>query len=270
MTAGPRLRSLASATVVAGALVAARALDTGRLATPPASSLRAVTDWLAAADPLDAAMSLLRFGVEVACWYLLAVAVVAVAAAFSRSLRVRRVAAVLAAPLPRRMARIVVGVSLATTTTPVALSGDQPNGAGPPTTMVALDGDHAAPGTATMVTLDGGGELASAGPARVGTASAGPVDDADTTDDADVTVDAEPKHPGVPTPAASTWTVAPGESFWVIAHETVTDLLGREASDTETAPYWAALVEMNRDRLVDPENPDLILPGQVFDLPATR
>jgi nucleoid-associated protein YgaU len=45
--------------------------------------------------------------------------------------------------------------------------------------------------------------------------------------------------------------------------------LGRVPTDEETDPYWRALVEANRDRLVDPDNPDLIFSGQQLVLPPT-
>jgi nucleoid-associated protein YgaU len=34
--------------------------------------------------------------------------------------------------------------------------------------------------------------------------------------------------------------------------------------------YWAQLVDANRDRLVDPDDPDLLLPGQVLVLPPVE
>jgi hypothetical protein len=62
----------------------------------------------------------------------------------------------------------------------------------------------------------------------------------------------------------------PGEHLWHIAHETLVDrasLGGPAVSDREVATYLGQLVELNRDVLVDPGNPDLIFPGQVMRLP---
>ena len=53
--------------------------------------------------------------------------------------------------------------------------------------------------------------------------------------------------------------VAPGDSFWSIAAD--------EAGDRDLVGYWRALIEANRDRLVDPTNPDLLYPDQVLVLP---
>ncbi len=66
----------------------------------------------------------------------------------------------------------------------------------------------------------------------------------------------------------SIWIVRPGDHFWSIAEETLADAWGRTAlSDAEIATYWRELVDANRDRLVEPGNPDLIWPDQEFVLP---
>ncbi len=62
-------------------------------------------------------------------------------------------------------------------------------------------------------------------------------------------------------------TVATGESFWRIADGVLADHLDRPPTDREVAAYVERVVEHNRGRLADPENPDLIFPGQTFDLP---
>ena len=50
-----------------------------------------------------------------------------------------------------------------------------------------------------------------------------------------------------------------GDSFWSIAADHV--------GDREVVAYWRALIAANRDRLVDPSNPDLLYPNQVLVLP---
>ena len=66
-----------------------------------------------------------------------------------------------------------------------------------------------------------------------------------------------------------TWVVSSGESLWSIAEESLQDAWGRsEITDEEVASYWRPLIAANADRLVDPGNPDLILPGQELTLPA--
>lgn len=60
--------------------------------------------------------------------------------------------------------------------------------------------------------------------------------------------------------------VRPGEHFWAIAADVVRDG-DPEAGDAEIAEYWLDLIELNEDRLVEPGNPDLLVPGQVLLLP---
>ena len=78
----------------------------------------------------------------------------------------------------------------------------------------------------------------------------------------------------------SVWEVRSGDSFWSIAEETILDqrqvaatsadaatVSGEEVSDEEVANYWRILIAANEDRLIEPGNPDLILPGQELVLP---
>jgi hypothetical protein len=73
--------------------------------------------------------------------------------------------------------------------------------------------------------------------------------------------------PEAPSTTAPAITVAPGDNFWSLAEGIVTVALGRPATGDEVAAAWMALIEANRDRLVDPADPDLLLPGQVLRLP---
>ncbi len=57
----------------------------------------------------------------------------------------------------------------------------------------------------------------------------------------------------------NTHLVVEGESFWSIAADRV--------GDGDVVDHWLRLIEMNRHRLVDPDNPDLIHPGLELDLP---
>jgi len=79
---------------------------------------------------------------------------------------------------------------------------------------------------------------------------------------------ASPRHrPSLTHTGAPTWTVRPGDHLWGIAAATLRQRLGRVPTDAEVEPYWRRLIDLNRSRLVDPGNPDLIFPTQVFDLP---
>lgn len=63
-------------------------------------------------------------------------------------------------------------------------------------------------------------------------------------------------------------TVAPGDNLWDLAEADLEASLHREASDSEIAPRWQAVIDENRDALVDPGNPSLIVPGQVITFPG--
>jgi len=62
-------------------------------------------------------------------------------------------------------------------------------------------------------------------------------------------------------------TVAPGDTFWSIAEDTLTNAWDRTPTTAETRRFLQQLVDTNRDRLLPPHDPNLIHPGQVFLLP---
>lgn len=65
-------------------------------------------------------------------------------------------------------------------------------------------------------------------------------------------------------PGPETWVVEAGDHLWAIAAETVADRTGRTNDETVRA-YWQRLIEANRHVVGD--DPDLIHPGQVIELP---
>jgi len=62
--------------------------------------------------------------------------------------------------------------------------------------------------------------------------------------------------------------VRPGDSFWRLAERNEAQRLGRRPSETEVVTCWKQLIKINRHRLVVPDNPDLIFPGQVLEMPC--
>lgn len=85
-----------------------------------------------------------------------------------------------------------------------------------------------------------------------------------------------PLPPRAPAPAITpdpddgddeTWTVTPGDTFWSIAEEALTDRRGSVPPQHETVRYWRQLMATNQPRLAAPGNPDLLLPGQSLVLP---
>jgi hypothetical protein len=59
-----------------------------------------------------------------------------------------------------------------------------------------------------------------------------------------------------------------GDHLWGIAAARVRLALGVEPAPDQIRPYWSALIEANRDRLLDPDDPDLLMPGQELVLPG--
>lgn len=81
---------------------------------------------------------------------------------------------------------------------------------------------------------------------------------------ADDRVAAGPEDDGL-----ATTVVERGDDLWSISEERLEADLEREAGDPEVAPYWRTVIDANRDRFIQPGDPDLIYPGQALVLPAT-
>ena len=80
----------------------------------------------------------------------------------------------------------------------------------------------------------------------------------------------EPAETAFDNEAEGEWVeVEKGDHFWSLADEALTEAWGRSPTDSEIAPYWADLVEANKDRLLPPGDQNLIYPEQRFELPET-
>jgi nucleoid-associated protein YgaU len=70
-----------------------------------------------------------------------------------------------------------------------------------------------------------------------------------------------------PPDTTASYRVAAGDSLWTIAARTLEAARGLPPTAAELHGYWGSLIDVNRVRLVDPTNPDLIFPGQALVLP---
>ncbi len=123
---------------------------------------------------------------------------------------------------------------------------------GTPTTTSSLPPDTASPATPITSTVP-------AGPRLLGMFE--PMFEEDRpsidTDDSQSSADE----------SVSTRTVRAGESFWSIAEDEVLTKID-EATDEDVSAYWKQLIDINRARLPDPNNTDLLWVDTVLTLPS--
>lgn len=230
--------------VLAVAIVAFTAAGDGRLAAPPLTDPGTWGAWADSREPVEAVMAVLRLVVLGLAWYLLGVLTIGVVARLARSARMIRVADALSVPFVRRGLEQALGITLATVVMAGAAAG----------TAAEMRGDHEVATSTTLALSDDEGMVLSMESA----------DGADPMvlqrmDDGMVLerVDTSPRE----------HLVVSGEHLWSISAQHL-DELGLPCDDAAIAAHLADVIEVNRDRLVDRDNPDLILPGQVFLLPT--
>lgn len=249
----------------AGAVGAMWSVDDPRFAAPPPSPSR-WAEWLASRDVLDAVAAVARLASTAVIAFLVAAGTAHLLASLwgSASLR-RRTARFTPAPLAGLVAAAVLGSGPGLGS--VAAAVEQPTGPStelaersgrPPGGQPAGDaGDaHLPRAGATMRRLgEGSAVMTRRGPA--------PTTDTSTTDT---------PATGAPTPEEPTTVpvvvVAPGDHLWDIAERRVALGTGSPPDEAAVRAYWLALIEANRDRLVERGNPDMVLPGQVLRLPG--
>lgn len=223
-------RRLASIAALAGAIWLLRRAGTGPLATPP---LRAgdIGRWLDERDAATVAVATLRLVGLGLAWYLLGATLLAAAVG-------DRVDAI-TLPAMRRLVHAMAGLGLTAGAATLTLGPDPDQAARPSAAAVMRQVPGA--GLEWMHAVEDPGTDGSA------TLRLLPVD--------------------VPAVGGTTWVLEPGDHLWAVAETHLADALGRTVSDAEVTPYWAALVELNRGVLLDPENADLVYPGQTIALP---
>jgi hypothetical protein len=267
-----------------GALVVGTAvfhgLGRGPLSAPPLDP-HAWSAWLDGREPLVAAVAVLRLLVLALSWYLVGVTSVGVAARALRRARLVRLADALVLPPLRRTLQTALGFTLAGVMVAAATGND-----GRPVTLAAAPADdgreaEVVPRPLELVreggAADGEGDTPASDDDLRGRRDGDDGDVPEVDDDAPEVdgdaprADAAGDRAGERTDGGGEMTgeveVVTGDSFWHIAERTLRRTLQRRPSDAETAGYTALLIERNRQVLADPDNPDLIFPGQRFTLP---
>jgi hypothetical protein len=250
MTAPRRLAGTACwVAALAGAAVALEASGGGALAPPPLTAPGGWGAWLDGREPVAAALAIVRLAGLGLLWYLAVATLVGVVLRLARAGRLVAVADRLTVPpLRRLLAGSLTAGLLASGPGALALAAPalrgQPAAAsqpGPTTTTTRMtDGP---PATITMHALAPAGE-AQAAPPVVPTTGPPPV-----------------------VAAPDRWTVQPGQCLWTIAEAVLRGAWGRPPTDAEIVPYWHRLIDANRHVLAHAGDPDLIFPGQVFEVP---
>lgn len=273
------------------------AMGDGPLAAPPLDP-STWSAWVAGRDPLVATVAVLRLVVLGLSWYLVGATSIGILARLLRAARLVRLADALTVPALRRLLQGALGVSLATAmvtaATPQLPTHDGADVA-PSTATLALDSesddevslasraDRPDPADrAGQVTLTAAGAeqdevaLAHAGQDRPLPLDLLELDAERPSADADDAA-ADATRPvsddtgsvdDVDDGQLDDHVVVEGESLWSIAYATLVAGTDAEPSDAQVADYWQRVIEENRDRLDDPDNPDLIFPGQRFALPT--
>jgi hypothetical protein len=232
------MRTAATACLLLIALAWLHALGDGDLSAPPWSEPASLGDWVEARGAAVTAFALLRQAALLICCYLLATALLGWTVRTFGMIATQRVLDRITVPALHHVLGTAVGAGL--------------------TSMVALGGTAAAttppprPGVAVIHRLDPPPTTVAPSPREAPSAPAGTASmrRLDTTER-----------------AGETWTVEPGDSFWLVASSHLAELRGEEPSDREVTRYWLDLIEANRSTLPDPLNPDLLFPSAVLVLP---
>ena len=233
---------LASGMALGGVLMHTLLTMPGRLTRPPTSPA-GWENWWSGRDPLDAVAAFAALGASLAIgWLVLASAIHLVASCWGG----RRLRIVTGHLMPSTMAAFVAAAAfgsgpagaMAAHLPPPAVVTD---GTTPPT-MAVLEAEDPTTSPPPTMSVEGGDQVEP--PATR----------------------AEPS--GMSNAPVGSVTVLPGDHLWAIAARRVQLATGSSPPPAAVEPYWLALIEANHDRLADPEDPDLLFPGQVLVLPG--
>ena len=221
--------------VLAGMVALGR---TPSLGGPPLARPGDLSAWVTARAPVEAAFAVLRLVVLVLAAYLLAVTVLGVALRLVRAARLVRAVDVVTLPAVKKVVGSAFGVGLMAA--PLAVVGP---------TVPAAVADVQLPVGGQAPLPPGGDDLG--GSPQLSPPTMRRLDEAPP-----------------PLPIGTAVVIGAGDHLWSVADRALAAAWGRAPSDAEVTPYWELVVEVNRERLVDPRNPDLLVPGQVVSVPV--
>lgn len=234
-----------------------------RMPTDP----RAWRTWATTFEPLDVTAGVARSLALVIVGYLLVLAVLHLSAALVPRAGIRRIASV---ATPRFLVGTLAGVAVLAG---VGTAGADPSGDTTPHDAPVMRLVDPAPTTALPPAAP-----PTTSPAATAGWGTAPTNVAPTVTSRSSVQAPSPSEPplsdmgvaAAPEPPDATATVEhmvqPGEHLWSIAEDIVRSRLG-SSTTSSVAAYWHRLIEVNRDRLVDADDPSLILPGQPLVLP---
>lgn len=64
--------------------------------------------------------------------------------------------------------------------------------------------------------------------------------------------------------------VRPGDNLWVMAERQLQEATGGEVAEADVRGHWQTVIDINRDRFADPDNPSRIYAGQQMRMPSVR
>jgi hypothetical protein len=249
------LRVVAWLALLIGVIAGFTALGGGRLGGPPLGEPAEWAAWAAGRAPVEVMFALLRLGALGLAWYLLGVSVLGIAVRMVRARRLIAVADVITLPVVRRMLQAALGVSLAGGSLTMNLAGASASEA-PPAVEATETSTAAWTWRLTEREVRGEAQPLPSPPSSVPWVARDPAPAPPTA------------ATTLPADQVTQWRVDAGQHFWSIAEHVLRGAWDRQPTDDEIVPYWKELIEENREALADPENPDLIYPGQVFTVPT--
>ena len=262
-----RLRLLAWCVGLVGALWFLHLVGRGDLGTPPLTSLEELRSWPEAVGAATAVVAVVRLLALGCAWYLLIVTVVG-AIARSTGTTAVQVHADRATPgfvrglLSSASTATAAGLTLAVSPLLVPSVAETPSSAADETAAAA-----------TMQPSSEAPVMRPGSPVPMMRIVAPPAPAPPSSPVAPLTLPEDELILAASIPLAQTtptevWEVATGDHFWGIAADVLHDAWGRAATEAEVARYWQMVIDHNRAELADPDNPDLIYPGQRFSLPT--